>query len=182
MYCTWHSKRNSSLTCTLGFSAVLPFGWVSLFARHVLFVWAGNTGMSCLELVPGGKKLWYQVITQLGNAHTTTGTEGLTVWYPILWTAGGNLEGFSLAFKEQRFVYRFHRDLTLQVASNDGATNTSSLNPHLVWTSFCCKTSLSSSWRVFKTIHHLFNLYQPWKTLLFANILRSFACRLQLSS
>ena len=33
--------------------------------------------MSCLELVPAGKKLWCQVITQLGNAHTTTGTEGL---------------------------------------------------------------------------------------------------------
>ena len=103
MYCTWQSKRNSSLICTLEFSAVLPFGWVSLFARHVLFVWGGNTGMSYLELVPAGKKLWYQVITQLGNAHTTTGTEGLTVWYPIIWTAGGNLEGFSLAFKGATF-------------------------------------------------------------------------------
>ena len=181
MYCTWHNKRNSSLTCTLGFSVVVPFGWASLFARHVLFAWAGNTGMCCLELVPAGKKIWCQVITQLGNTHPTTGTEGLTVWYPIIWTAGGNLEGFSLAFNNVLFIDLIG-DFTLQAASNDGTTNTSLLNPRLMWTSFFCETSLSSSWRVFKTIHHLFNLYQPWKTFLFANILRSFACRLQLSS
>ena len=175
MHCTWHSKRNSSLTCTPGFSAALPLGWVTLFAWHVLFVWVGNTEMSCLELVPAGKKLWCQVVTQLGNARTTTGTEGLTVWYPIIWTAGENLVGFSFAFEGNNALVfiDFIGDLTLRAASNDGATDTISLKTRLMRTAFFSKLVLKS----FKTTHHLFNLYQPWKTFLFANILRSFACR-----
>ena len=145
MYCTWHSKKNSSLTCTLGFSAALPLGWVSLFAWHVLFVWVGNTGISCLELVPVGKKLWCQVFTQLGNARTTTGTEALTVLYAIIWMAGVAFEGNNVLFID------FIVDLTLRAASNDGATDTSSLNPRLMRTAFFCETSsLSSSWRVLR--------------------------------
>ena len=164
MYCTWHSKRNISLTCILGFSVALPLGWVSLFAWHVLFVWVGNTEMSCLELVPARKKLWCQVFTI---------------------TAGGNFVGFSLRFEGNNvFLYRSHQgfDITrgFKRRHHIHVFTQSSFDADcvLLW-NFFSKLVLKS----FKTRHHLFNFFQPWKTFLLANmILRSVACRLQLAS
>ena len=141
--------------------------------------WVGNTGMSCLELVPAEKKLWCQVLAQLGNACTTTGTEGLTVWYAIIWTAGRNLVGFSLGFEGNSVlsislgIWHYRQ---LQMTAPQTCLH-SILNPagcFLLWN--FSKLVLKS----FKTRHHLFDLYQLWKTSIFANILQSFACRLQL--
>ena len=60
--------------------------------------------------------------------------------YPILWTTGGNLVGFSIAFEGNNVLFiDFIGDLTLRASSNEGATDMSSLNPRLM-----------GSWRVLR--------------------------------
>ena len=63
--------------------------------------------------------------------------------YPILWTTGGNLVRFSVAFEGNDVLHCLSISsgiwLTLRAASNEGATNTSSLNPRLM-----------RSWRVLR--------------------------------
>ena len=85
--------------------------------------------MSCLELVPAGKKLWCQVFTQLGNARTTTGTEDLTVQdIQYFERLEETFVGFSIAFEGNNVLFiDFIGDLTLRASSNEGATDTSRL-------------------------------------------------------
>ena len=79
-----------------------------------------NYGAKCLQ--------------QLGNARTTTGTEDLTVQdIQYFERLEETFVGFSIAFERNNVLFiDFIGDLTLRASSNEGATDTSSLNPRLM--------------------------------------------------
>ena len=172
MYCTWHCKRNSSLTCTLGFSATLLL--VSLFAWHALFIWVGNNSSSFRQGRNYGAKCWHSWEMRAPQLEQKAWLFDIQ-WFERL---EENLRDFLLHLKETTFCLsdiitcsfkrRRHRHVFIQSSFDADC--------FLLWN--FSKLVLKS----FTTRHHLFNLYQSWKTFLFSNILRSFACRLQLSS